>query len=63
MAPPPVATVSAVAAATGVFIALMLQLQDGDEIIKGGFDGCYTYFASDQVSQASQPANWPAIAR
>lgn len=47
----------------GVFIALMLQLQDGNEIINGGFDGCYTYFASDQVSQASQPANWPAIAR
>jgi hypothetical protein len=47
----------------GVFIALMLELQDGSDIVNGGFDGCYTYFASDQVSWASKPANWPAIAR
>lgn len=50
-------------AAAGVFIALMLELQDGSDIVSGGFDGCYTCFASDQVSWASKPANWPAIAR
>jgi glycoprotein endo-alpha-1,2-mannosidase len=49
--------------AAGVFIALMLELQDGSNIVNGGFDGCYTYFASDQVSWASKPVNWPAIAR
>lgn len=41
----------------------MLTLQDGQDIVTGGFDGCYTYFASDQVSWASQPGNWPTIAR
>jgi glycoprotein endo-alpha-1,2-mannosidase len=49
--------------AAGVFIALMLTLSDGPDIIAGGFDGCYTYFASDQVSWAAQPDNWPKIAR
>ena len=56
---------------SGVFIALLLDLRplhsvsnnDGADIIAGGFDGCYTYFASAQVSWTNQPANWPAIAR
>jgi hypothetical protein len=52
-----------VAVAAGVFIALMLTLHDGPDIIEGGFDGCYTYFASEQVSWAAQPANWLTIAR
>lgn len=56
-------TTSAVVAAAGVFVALMLELHDGGDILSGGFDGFYTYFASDDVSSASKPANWPAIAR
>lgn len=49
--------------AAGVFIALKLEQQDGSDILAGGFDGCYTYFASDQVSWASKPENWAAISR
>lgn len=47
----------------GVFIALMLVLKDGEAILAGGFDGFYTYFASDAVSYASNPQNWPALGR
>lgn len=41
----------------------MLDLKDGDAILSGGFDGFYTYFASDAVSSASKPENWQALAR
>lgn len=28
---------------------------------QGGFDGAYTYFASESVSWGADPTNWPAI--
>lgn len=46
----------------GVFIGLMLDLKEGDELLLGGFDGFYTYFASDAVSYASNPEHWQQIA-
>lgn len=50
-------------AASGVFIGLMLDLQDGKSIVNGGFDGVYTYFASDAVSYASKTENWARLAK
>jgi glycoprotein endo-alpha-1,2-mannosidase len=50
------------AAAAGVFIGLMLDLKDGNDLVLGGFDGFYTYFASDAVSYASNPEHWQEIA-
>ena len=37
----------------GVFIGLWLAAQDGREIVKGGFDGAYTYFASGETTGES----------
>jgi glycoprotein endo-alpha-1,2-mannosidase len=50
------------AAAAGVFIGLMLDLKDGNDLVLGRFDGFYTYFASDAVSYASNPEHWQEIA-
>eukprot|EP00775_Hariotina_reticulata_P013015 gene13015-13144_t len=47
----------------GVFIGLILESQDCEAIKAGGFDGMYTYFASDVVSYASKPDNWLQLAR
>lgn len=41
----------------------MLDVKDADAVVSGGFDGFYTYFASDAVSFASKPDNWPTLAR
>lgn len=50
-------------AADGVFIGLWLHAGDGDaQILAGGFDGAYTYFASEAVSWAADPSNWRAMA-
>jgi glycoprotein endo-alpha-1,2-mannosidase len=63
MAPNAAATAAvAVCAAAGVFIGLMLDLKDGNDLVLGGFDGLYTYFASDAVSYASNPEHWQQIA-
>eukprot|EP00878_Enallax_costatus_P018118 GHUV01019063.1.p1 GENE.GHUV01019063.1~~GHUV01019063.1.p1 ORF type:complete len:407 (+),score=86.88 GHUV01019063.1:159-1379(+) len=47
----------------GVFIALLLDLKEADAVLSGGFDGFYTYFASEVVSPAGKPENWPGLAR
>ncbi|KAI7837064.1 hypothetical protein COHA_009063 [Chlorella ohadii] len=47
----------------GVFIGLWLNAGDGDaQLLPGGFDGFYTYFASEAVSFGADPANWPELA-
>lgn len=47
----------------GVFIGLWLNPGDGDsQLLPGGFDGFYTYFASEAVSFGANPANWPELA-
>ena len=47
----------------GVFLGLVLEPRDMDEhIAAGGFEGFYTYFASEAVSAASDPRSWPGLA-
>ncbi|KAG2487884.1 hypothetical protein HYH03_013466 [Edaphochlamys debaryana] len=46
----------------GYFLGLWLDRDDGEKNIKaGGFEGAYTYFASEATSYASNPTNWPAM--
>jgi glycoprotein endo-alpha-1,2-mannosidase len=45
-----------------VVIGLWVKKQDGPFMTTGGFDGFYTYFATDGFTYGSTPANWPALA-
>lgn len=50
--------------ADGIFIGLWLNQNDGDaQLLPGGFDGFYTYFASEAVSYGANPSNWPELGR
>jgi glycoprotein endo-alpha-1,2-mannosidase len=42
----------------GFFIGLWLDRQHGDDLVAGGFDGAYSYFATEGFSFGSTPANW-----
>lgn len=42
----------------GIFIGLWLHHQDGRDLLSGGFDGVYSYFASAGFSYGSNPENW-----
>jgi len=42
----------------GVFIGLWTTAFDGEFIVKSGFDGFYTYFASDGFAYGSTTSNW-----
>lgn len=44
-------------------IGLLLEHTHLKDLSKGGFDGLYTYFASDGFSYGSTTAQWGAIAR
>jgi glycoprotein endo-alpha-1,2-mannosidase len=44
------------------FIGLWLNAGDGRDLRDGGFDGAYSYFATDSFSHGSSPSNWPAMA-
>lgn len=46
----------------GVFIGLWLQRHHGQELADGGFDGAYSYFASDGFSWGSTTGNWRRMA-
>eukprot|EP00741_Cyanophora_paradoxa_P018202 tig00021038_g17575.t1 len=46
----------------GIMIGLLVQAADQDAILSGGFDGFYTYFATDGFTYGSTTANWPSIA-
>lgn len=43
----------------GVFIGLWTTRFDGEFMVKSGFDGFYTYFASDGFAYGSTTSNWP----
>ncbi|MBN3294254.1 MANEL protein, partial [Polypterus senegalus] len=45
----------------GVFIALIVEEKHKHDILSGGFDGMYTYFASNGFSFGSSHQNWKAI--
>lgn len=45
----------------GVFIGLWLERGHGHDLSFGGFDGCYTYFASDGFSWGASTHNWATI--
>lgn len=46
----------------GVFIGLWTTGFDGDFAVQAGFDGFYTYFASDGFAFGSTTSNWPDMA-
>ena len=46
----------------GLFLGLWLERGHGRDLAAGGFDGAYTYFASDGQSYGSTAAHWPAMA-
>ena len=45
----------------GVFIGLWLERHHGQDLLDGGFDGAYTYFASDGFSWGASTRNWGTI--
>ncbi len=45
-----------------VVIGLYVKKEDNRALEEAGFDGCYTYFATDGFTYGSTMANWPAIA-
>ncbi|XP_064836177.1 glycoprotein endo-alpha-1,2-mannosidase-like protein [Oncorhynchus masou masou] len=45
----------------GVFLALVVEERHKHEILAGGFDGMYTYFASNGFSFGSSHQNWKAV--
>lgn len=44
-----------------IFIALIVEERHKHDILAGGFDGMYTYFASNGFSFGSSHQNWKAI--
>lgn len=47
----------------GVFLGLVVDRTQVDELIRCGFDGFYTYFASDQFTYGSTTGNWDLLAK
>jgi glycoprotein endo-alpha-1,2-mannosidase len=45
----------------GVFIGLWLEQSHGRDMQEGGFDGIYTYFATDGFSYGSTSKNWKSM--
>jgi glycoprotein endo-alpha-1,2-mannosidase len=45
-----------------VMLGLWVDEDDGPELLAAGFDGFYTYFATDGFTYGSTAANWPALA-
>lgn len=46
----------------GIFIGLVVERKHQMELQSAGFDGMYTYFASDGFSYGSTITNWPTLA-
>ncbi len=47
-----------------MFLGLWLDANDGQaQLLPACFDGFYTYFASESVSWAADPQNWPEMGR
>ena len=47
----------------GMFISLWTTQFDGEFTVKSGFDGFYTYFASDGFAFGSTTSNWPYLSQ
>lgn len=45
----------------GIFIGLVVEERHKHDILAGGFDGMYTYFASNGFSYGSSHQNWKSI--
>ncbi|KAJ7991320.1 hypothetical protein DPEC_G00296100 [Dallia pectoralis] len=45
----------------GIFIALLVEEKHKTDIVMGGFDGVYTYFATNGFSYGSTHGNWKSI--
>ncbi|XP_006004938.1 glycoprotein endo-alpha-1,2-mannosidase [Latimeria chalumnae] len=45
----------------GLFIALLVEEKHMNDILKAGFDGMYTYFATNGFSFGSSHHKWPAL--
>ncbi|XP_067945702.1 glycoprotein endo-alpha-1,2-mannosidase-like [Watersipora subatra] len=45
----------------GIFVGLAVESQHPEQIYNAGFDGVYTYFASDTFVFGSKPSNWRKI--
>ena len=45
----------------GIFIGLFVERQHKSDLVKAGFDGFYTYFATDRFTYGSTWANWRDI--
>ena len=43
-------------------IGLWVERHHGDDLHRAGFDGMYTYFATDGFTYGSSTVNWPAMA-
>ena len=46
-----------------VAIALLVDSKHKQFVLRGGFDGFYTYFASDRFSYGSNPSNWAELSK
>ena len=46
----------------GIFIGLVVQANHKTEMLSAGFDGFYTYFASDGFTFGSNSRSWPSLA-
>uniref|UniRef100_A0A0N5CPW9 Glycoprotein endo-alpha-1,2-mannosidase n=1 Tax=Thelazia callipaeda TaxID=103827 RepID=A0A0N5CPW9_THECL len=44
-----------------LFIGLLVKSEDRHTLLKAGFDGIYTYFATEGFSYGSTPSNWPSL--
>jgi glycoprotein endo-alpha-1,2-mannosidase len=47
----------------GIFIGHWERRRDGEFIIKSGFDGFYTYYASEGFMYGSTSTNWPVLSQ
>jgi glycoprotein endo-alpha-1,2-mannosidase len=47
--------------ADGAFLGLWLAQHHGMDLVVGGFDGAYTYFATDGFSYGASTSNWRAM--
>jgi len=43
-------------------IGLWVEARHGEELARGGFDGAYSYFATEGFTYGATAANWPAMA-
>uniref|UniRef100_A0A915CF32 Glycoprotein endo-alpha-1,2-mannosidase n=1 Tax=Parascaris univalens TaxID=6257 RepID=A0A915CF32_PARUN len=44
-----------------IFIGLLVKSEDRYTLTESGFDGIYTYFASEGFTYGSTPSNWPSL--